>query len=260
MQNRKDQNRITLVVIAKNEETNIVDCLSSWAELGPAFVVVDAFSDDSTAKLAAQMNAKVVKRKFDNFSKQKNFGISLATTDWIFVLDADERLSPELRAILTTIKLSDSQSAYAVPRINYFLGKRVRFCGWSPDFVTRLFNKRECFFNNNLVHESIIGQKTTIKLKTPLIHFSYRTHDDIDRKIEQYGRLGAKNMQRKHKSCPSIARVYAASLWTIISTLTLKCGVFDGITGLRVALMNGKTTFKKYSLYRQFVKRGVRSA
>tara|TARA_E500000178_G_C17002155_1_gene746266 strand:+ start:182 stop:943 length:762 start_codon:yes stop_codon:yes gene_type:complete len=249
-------NQISLVLITKNEEANITECLDSWGALGP-IIVIDDFSDDRTVNLAKQMDATVITRKFDNFSAQKNFGLSCATTDWIFVLDADERLSPELREALRTMDLNDSQTAYAVPRMNYFLGKRVKFCGWNPDFVTRLLNKKKCFFNGNLVHESITGQEKTIELKSPLVHFSYRTHDDIDRKIEQYGRLGAKNMQRKHKSCPSIARVYAASLWTIISTLTLKCGVFDGMTGLRVALMNAKTTFKKYSSYRKLFKRDI---
>jgi len=248
--------QISLVLITKNEESNITECLDSWGGLGP-ILVIDDFSNDRTVSLAQQMDATVITRKFDNFSAQKSFGISNAATDWVFVLDADERLSPELREALRTMDLNDPQTAYAVPRMNYFLGKRVKYCGWNPDFVTRLFNRQRCFFNGNLVHESITGQEKTIKLKSPLVHFSYRTHDDVNRKIKHYSELGAQNMQHNKKSCPSIAHVYAASLWTIIKTLVVKCGVFDGTTGLRIALMNAKTTFKKYSLYRKLFKRDI---
>lgn len=249
-------NQISLVLITKNEESNITECLQSWGGLGPV-IIVDDFSDDLTVNLAQQLAATVIKRKFDNFSAQKNFGISHAATDWIFVLDADERLSPELREALRTMDLNDSQTAYAVPRMNYFLGKRVKYCGWNPDFVTRLFNRQRCFFNDNLVHESITGQEKTIQLKTPLIHFSYRTHDDVNRKIKHYSELGAQNMQHNKKSCPSIARVYAASLWAIIKTLIIKRGIFDGKTGHKIALMNAKTTLRKYSLYRKLFKRDI---
>ena len=239
---------LSLVVITKNEEHNIGCCLKSWENLGP-IIVVDDYSSDKTIEIARQYRAIVVQRKFDNFSAQKQFAVSNAPTNWVLVIDADERISPQLKASLLDVDFTNLTTAYTIRRENYFLGKRIRFSGWNPDLVTRLFNKNICQFNGDLVHESITGFETLSPIRGNLIHFSYVIPKDVEMKIEKYSHLGAENLAKRNKKYPSEIRVFGSSLWAFLRTFLFRLGIFDGASGWQVALMNAKTTFRKYKKY-----------
>lgn len=240
--------KLSLAVITKNEVHNIGDCLASWANLGPV-IVVDDFSADGTALIANKYGAKVIQRKFDNFSAQKQYAVSQTCTDWVLVVDADERISDELRSSLTQLKLDSPTTAYSVHRDNYYLGNRVRFSGWNPDLVTRIFNKKACQFSGDLVHESVVGYNRVIQLHGPLLHFSYINREDVEKKIEKYSDLGAQNLAKKQKKRPSNGRILASSAWAFLRTLILQKGIFDGSIGWEIACMNSKTTFLKYKKF-----------
>lgn len=162
---------LSVVILTKNEEKNIQSCLESckWAD---EVVVVDSGSIDRTIEIAKKMGASVYSQKWLGYGKQKNFAVSKATHDWVFSLDADERISEELKEeILTTLE-NPTKTAYRVPRKNIILGKFLKHGGNYPDYQTRLFNRKQAKFDDAPVHEHVITKGSIGTLKNPLIHIN----------------------------------------------------------------------------------------
>src|SRR5262245_2377057 len=162
------------VIITKNEEANIQECLGSvaWAD---ERIVVDAESRDRTADLANAAGARVIVRPWPGFGPQKNYGMDLAAGEWILVVDADERVPKELHAeILTRITAwkPGDPVAYEIPRKNYFYGAWVRHAGVYPDYQIRLFRKGCARYNDVPVHENLIVKGPIGKLSTSLEHLT----------------------------------------------------------------------------------------
>jgi glycosyltransferase involved in cell wall biosynthesis len=241
---------ISVAIITLNEAKNIQACIESAVGLGPV-IVVDAESSDQTAEIARQCGATVFQRSWTNFSEQKQSAVETCDTDWVLVLDADERLVPSLLAEISHLDLSDPGVAYAIPRTTFFLGRAIKYCGWRPDYVIRLFNKSRVRFNNRPVHESVIGYQSLEYLTESIHHFSYPTRADVIRKIDQYSRLGAEQIahnQRAHWFSP-----FTHASWSFFRTYVLKAGFLDGYPGFEIARMNAQTTFRKYLIARQMM-------
>ena len=239
--------RLSVVLITKNEALNIRDCLESvrWAD---EIIVVDSGSSDGTLEIAREFTPHVhVYADWPGFGPQKNRALDHATGEWIFSIDADERVTPELRAELETAMQSGRADGFILPRLSQFCGTFIHHCGWYPDYVLRLFRRDKGRFSESLVHESVILLGNTAKLKQPLLHYSYRDQADVTRKIEQYSTAAAKQMHEKGKPAgPFDAPVRAA--WAFIRTYCLRLGILDGAAGWRIAAMNATTTYRKYRL------------
>lgn len=235
---------ISIAMIVLNEEQNIGDCIKSCQNLG-MLTIVDGGSEDNTVERITSMGHRVIYRKWTNFCEQKQHAVDLCATDWVLFLDADERLTPALISEIKNLSLDDQTVAYAIPRKTYFLGKEIHFCGWRPDYVTRLFNRTHVRFNDRPVHESVVGFSKTLKLTNPLLHFSYRNENDITRKIMQYSELGAQRLIKTRKSI-NAAEPFLRGAWVLVKTLTLKLGILDLKSGLQIAMMNYTTTKLKY--------------
>src|SRR5436309_3944964 len=168
---------IAVVVITLNEERNIAACLES-AQWVDEIVVVDAQSQDRTVEIARRFTSKVFVRAWPGFGPQWNFGLDQATTDWVFVLAADERIPLALREEILTV-LADGPPAdvagYEVPRRNFFYGQWIRGCGCYPDYSLRLFRRSAGRYNDVLLHENLILEGRTARLTSPLDHFSIPT-------------------------------------------------------------------------------------
>ncbi len=188
--------RLSVTVIAWNEEARLRDCLESvsWAD---EIIVIDAESTDKTAQLAREFTDKVWVRPWPGFPVQKNFALEQATGDWILSLDADERVSPELRERVRRILMVDGPAdGYSVPRKNLFWGAWVRHGGLYPDYQLRLFRHGAGRFVESAVHESVAVQGHVEALAEPLLHHSYRGLEDFVARSNRYSTLAAVELTR----------------------------------------------------------------
>ena len=236
---------LTVAIITKNEILNIEECLKSvaWAD---EIVIVDSGSTDGTTDVAKRLGAKVVHTTdWPGFGPQKNRALKAASCDLILSIDADERVTPALRQALEQAIATNDDAAYETPRLTHFLGKPVRHCGWYPDFGTRLFKRGSAHFSDDLVHERLIVDHPRKRLLPDLLHYSYRTQQDVDKKIVLYGRAGAKQLAARNKRVSSTVR-WVKTIWAWIRTYVIRMGILDGSTGLQIARMNALTTYNKY--------------
>jgi glycosyltransferase involved in cell wall biosynthesis len=230
---------ITVVIIAQDAEINIERCIKSCRNLGEV-LLIDSGSSDNTVEIARRLGAKVIFQPWLGFGPQKQFGIAKANTDWFLSLDSDEYLSETLLEEIQSLPLDDTSKAYKINRRSFFLGREVRFCGWNPDWVTRLGNRKHCNFTNDLVHEKLTGHASEATLPGLLYHNSYTSKADITKKIELYGRLGQRSKTFKKNRI-------AVAAWSFFRTYIIRLGIFDGFTGFQIALMNARTSYIKYT-------------
>lgn len=236
---------LSVILITKNEAANIRACLESvaWAD---EIIVVDSASTDDTARMAKEMGAQVhVLPDWPGFGPQKNRALNYASKDWVFSIDADERVTPELRAEIEQAMHTGKAEGYYCPRLSQFCGQFIHHSGWYPDYVLRLFKRGNGRFSDSLVHESVLLTGSTAKLKAPLLHYSYLTAADVERKVEHYSRAAAQQMFQSGKRS-SWAGAVLSSGWAFVRTYVIRLGVLDGNAGWNIARMNARTTYLKY--------------
>ena len=240
--------KLSVIIITKNEAENIRACLESvkWAD---EIIVVDSGSSDATVEICRELGAKVHVHDWPGFGMQKNRALSYATNEWVFSLDADERVTPELQAMLIKAMEDGSRDGFYIPRLSQFCGKFIRHSGWYPDYVLRLFRRTRSRFSDDMVHERVILEGTAGRLSSPLLHYSYLNEADVHRKTEQYARAGAMQMLKNGKTA-TIADAPLRAGWAFIRTYFLRLGILDGIAGFNVAMMNARTTYQKYQQLR----------
>jgi len=176
---------LSAIVLAQNEERNIVDCLRtlSWAD---EVLVLDSGSEDATVALAQKMGARVETRPFDNFPRQRNAALELARGEWAFFVDADERATEELAGEVREAIAQEEADGFWVPRRNYIFGRLIRYAGWYPDYQLRLFRRHKGWYDESReVHELVVLDGPQGHLENPLIHYNY---EDIGQFIERQNR------------------------------------------------------------------------
>lgn len=239
---------ITALVIAKNEAHNIAACLESvrWAS---ERIVVDAQSTDRTVELAELAGARVFVRPWPGYGPQKNFGIEQARSEWIVIVDADERvpdaLTHEIQAVLAA-EVPPDVAAFEVPRRNFFYGRWVQRGGMYPDYQIRLIRRSACRYDDTRLHERLIFKGRVLRLANPMDHHTMPTVGHHARKIVVYSTLGAAE-KLKRQSRITAAQIAGHHLGTIAKTYLLRGGWRDGVHGLVVALFAGMFTFLKYA-------------
>lgn len=236
---------LSVILITKNEEANIRDCLRSvsWAD---EIVVVDSGSTDDTVKLCEEAGARVyVHADWPGFGPQKNRALGYASKDWVFSIDADERVTPELHAELVQAMNEERVQGFYLPRLSQFCGRFIRHSGWYPDHVLRLFKRGAGKFSDSLVHESVLLSGRSARLKNPLLHYSYLTTGDVERKVEHYSAAAAQQMFQSGKRSNWLEAVLRAG-WAFVRTYVLRLGMLDGNAGFNIARMNARTTYLKY--------------
>ena len=228
---------LSVVIITKNEESNIEDAVKS-AQFADEVLVLDSNSEDKTCQIARQLGAKVEIHDWTGFGPQKNLGIRLARNDWVFVLDADERITHDLKSEINTVLENPSSNGYFVARLNRFFGKNIKSCGLFPDFSLRLFDRTKGKFNNVQVHESVkvIGQ--TSKLKHYMIHLAYDNVDEFIHKQKMYSKLSKKKK--------SLFKALFSPCWVFIKLYIIRLGFTDGWHGFVISKVYAKYTFWKY--------------
>lgn len=228
----------------------MVACLAS-VRFADQIVVVDSGSTDNTVAIAQAAGAQVLQTQdWPGFGMQKNRALDLATGDWVLSIDADERVTDELAAQIQAAMLSQQTAAFHLPRLTQFCGKWIHHCGWTPDYVLRLFKRGSARFSDDLVHERLIqSQGTSEKLKAPILHYSYPTPSQYWRKLDQYSQAWAQQRYTEGKNV-SMFRAAVSGLTAFIRSYFFRLGFLDGAMGFAVCTMQAQAAFGKYfSLY-----------
>ena len=239
---------VACVVITKNEETNIQDCLKSvqWAD---ELIVVVAESGDRTVELARASGAKISVRPWPGFGLQKNYGIAQASSDWILILDADERVTEALHEeVGTCIERwrPGAPVAYRIPRRNFFYGAWVRGGGVYPDYQVRLFRRGLAQYNDVAVHENLLVEGAIGTLAGHLDHYTERRIQDHFKKFGLYTTMAAQEKAKKVRLVRWVDLVFRP-LVVLGKTYVLKQGFRDGVRGLIVCVFASMYTFVKYA-------------
>jgi len=236
---------LTAIIPTFNEEENISEIIDNLS-FADEILVIDSFSTDKTVAIAKEKSVRIIKRKFDDFSSQKNFAISQAENDWIFILDADERITPALRdEIFSKLQNKSNYSGYWIPRINFFKNEEVKFSGWQNDKVLRLFNKNSCSYNGKLVHEEVECQGKVSRLSNAIIHYTYSSFDDYKKKIDAYSTLKAKELHQKGVY-PNPFHCFIKPAYRFVYHYFITFGIFDGKAGYTIAKLNSYGMRQRY--------------
>jgi len=235
---------ITCVIIAKNAEETISETLQSLQDFNEVILYLNN-SDDETQKIAdAFENVKVIQGEFLGFGPTKNRACEYAHNDWIFSLDSDEVLLPDLLQELYKLKLSDSNTVFKIKRDNYFLGKKVHYSGWGKDYLVRLFNKTTHSFNDNMVHEFVAlnAEAKVIQLENSFKHNAVLNLNEFLFKIASYSDLASDNK----RTC-SFFLVFLKAKWAFLRTYFFQLGFLDGWRGFFIAFTNAYSKFFRYT-------------
>jgi glycosyltransferase involved in cell wall biosynthesis len=236
--------KITTIILTKNEELNITDCLErlKWCD---EVIVLDSFSSDHTVEIARQFGVHVVQLPFQNFADQRNAAIDIAESDWIFFVDADERVTDDLAQEVKLATLDQDCVGWWIPRKNNYFGKWLNYGGFFPDYQFRLLKKDKCRFDpQQKVHEKPILDGRTGYLQNALIHYCYQNLSDLKKAKERYaGLLAEIHYERGLK--PSYHMV-AAPFLTFFQQCFILQGYKDGKVGLLISLVWAYYAFDEY--------------
>lgn len=257
---------LSAIVLTRNEERHIVECLSS-VSFADELLVVDSGSADGTVAIAQKIGARVITRPFTDFASQRNFAMAEAKGDWVFFIDADERVTPELAEEITRItrgnprgvisgprnftpgvESDDGPYVYAIPRHNFFFGRRLRFGDAREDAPVRLFPKAGVTWAQP-VHEMIVTEFPARTLRSPLLHYSTRDLDHYKQKIHDYIPLELETLRAKGVR-RSLLKAIVLPPAKFIQLYLLRLGILDGLAGFQYAILSAYFyTFQKYWLY-----------
>lgn len=244
---------LSVIIITLNEAHDIEACLASVHGLADEIIVVDAGSTDATVPICERFGARVVTTDWPGFGPQKNRALALATRPWVLSLDADERVTPQLRKSIEAVLAGRGPSGctgYAMSRRSQFCGRWVNHSGWSPDWVVRLFRREAVRFSDDAVHERPIVEGPTGRLDGQLLHYSYRSGEEVADKTLAYARAGARMLRARARRISALAPL-AHGGFAFVRTFMLRAGFLDGLTGLGIARMNARATFLKYHYARR---------
>ena len=237
---------LSVILITKNEEANLKDCLES-VSFANEIIVVDSQSSDKTQEIAQSFGAKLeITSDWPGFGPQKNRALNLATQEWVLSIDADERVTPELKEeLLAVISSKDAANCYAIPRSSWYCGRFMKHSGWYPDYVDRLFKRGTAKFSDHLVHERLLPDGQVAKLKNHFLHYSFRDFSQVLKKVDAYSTASAEQAYLKGKRS-SVGKAIGHGLWAFFRTYFLRRGFLDGSQGLALAISNAEGTYYRY--------------
>jgi glycosyltransferase involved in cell wall biosynthesis len=235
--------KLSVIVITKNEAAHIAQCLESvkWAD---EIIVLDSESSDETVSICHQFTPHVFETDWQGFGIQKQRALNKATGDWVLSIDADEIISPELRAEIEQAILQDCD-AFLLPRLSSYCGKFIKHGGWYPDYILRLFRREFGHFTDDVIHERVIVEGKIGKLTSPILHESYSDLSEVLEKVNSYSSLNAQKLfERDVKS--SLSKAILRALWKFIQTYFVKAAFLDGKHGLMLAISSAESVYYKY--------------
>jgi glycosyltransferase involved in cell wall biosynthesis len=242
--------KLSVTIITLDEADHVAAAIDSaaWSD---EVIVVDCGSSDTTVAIARAKGVRVEHRDWSGWIDQKNYAASLASHDWIFSLDADERITPalaqEVRALLAT---EPPYRGYRVPRVTFHLGRWLRTTDFYPDFQTRLYDRRSARWRGKYVHESVGVDGPVGQLRQELQHYSYRDlRDHLDR-INAYTTLAARQMHESGRRATIVDLVVHPPA-AFLRNYVLRRGFLDGGVGLTLSAVNAYSVFLKFAKLRE---------
>ncbi|MBE0622753.1 MAG: glycosyltransferase family 2 protein [Burkholderiales bacterium] len=236
---------LSVVIIAKNAAAQLGACLES-ASFADEILVVDSGSSDGTAELAAERGARVVQKEWLGFGAQKQFAVEAARNDWVLCLDADERVSADLRASILAELAAPAVSAYAMPRCNRFMGRWLRHGEGYPDWSLRLFDRRRARWSNDPVHEKVLTDTPVVRLKGDLLHDSAESLAGYLDKQNRYTSMQAEVLFKAGKRA-GVAQLLLSPALRFLKFYFLRLGFLDGTAGLVHIVIGCCNSFHKYA-------------
>lgn len=241
---------ISLIIIAHNEEKNLVRCLNSAAPWVSEIIGVINDCTDKTREILESYGAKVYEHEWQGFTKQKEYALKNVTQPWVLSLDADEEISPNLAHSIQEFVSLDSQKyngAYWA-RKTWFLGRWIKHGDWHPDHVTRLFRKEKGYFSGGRVHEKIVINGAIKKLKGNLLHYSFDNINHMSNKFLSYANAFLKDKLEKGQFEFSTTRTILRSFWRFFRCYFIRMGFLDGYAGFYIAINQSFHAFFRYTL------------
>jgi glycosyltransferase involved in cell wall biosynthesis len=238
--------KLSVTVITKDEAANIAAALESvaWAD---EIVVVDAESRDDTTAIARRYTDRVVVRPWPGYVDQKNFAATQASNDWIFSLDADERVTPALaEEIRATLAHESNAAGFKVPRVTFHLGRWIRTTDWYPDRQLRLYDRRRARWTGRLVHESVTADGPVENLREELQHYAYRDLSHHLQTMDRYTTLAARQMREDGRQA-TVTDLLVHPPAAFLRNYLLKGGIRDGVPGLVISLLNATYVALKFA-------------
>ena len=244
---------LSVVIIARNAAAQLPDCLRSVA-FADEVLVVDSGSDDDTVATAERAGARVIYKEWLGFGPQKQFAVGQARHDWVLCLDADERVSPELKSAITQTLAAPRYRAFDMPRRNRFMGRWLKHGEGYPDYNLRLFHRAHARWSDDAVHEHVIAATPVGRLRGDLLHESEVDIATYLDKQNRYTSLQAHKMFAAGKRA-TIFNLVSNPLLRFVRMYLFRLGMLDGVPGLIHIGIGCFNTFIKYSKLRELQRR-----
>jgi len=235
---------LAVVIVAKNEAARIGECIAS-AAFADEVLVLDSGSTDRTAEIAEAAGARVVVTDWPGYGPQVARGFSLAKSDWVLSLDADERIPPALQAEIVAAISRAEFDGYRLPRWSEFCGRVMHHGGWRPDRTLRLGRREKAGFTSDFLHAHMTVQGRVGDLEHSLVHHSYPDVHDVLEKLDRYSSGSARDMHSRGRTA-GLATAVAHGVFAFLRTYLLKLGFLDGGHGLMLAIYNAEYAYYKY--------------
>lgn len=240
--------RISATIIVRNEEVNIAEVCEtvSWAD---EIVVVDSDSTDRTVEIAKNYTDKVFNLEFKGYKDKHEFADAQTTGDWIFWIDADERVTDELKIAIANLRdKGDSELAdgYQISRKTFFMNRWIRHCGWSPDYQMRLYRKDKSYWDGVAPHQTARVDGRVKILDGELLHYTKRDLSEYHRVLDSYATLAAEHLVAEGKTLGAFG-IFTNSVAAFIRTYVFKQGFRDGVPGLMISMFTAYGVFLKYA-------------
>ena len=242
---------LTVVILTKNEEENIMDVIKNAAQLTKKILIVDSGSTDKTVEFAKAAGAQVIYREWDNdFAAQRNFALKNIVTEWVLYLDADERLTESLIAEIKKVVNESKKALYKFERRTSAFGKDFKYGVLSPDYVKRMFPVKDAKWQGK-VHETVVTELPVIKLKGYIKHYTYKDFEQYISKMNAYSSIWAENSNKK---AGFIKDIVFRPVFAFIKMYVIQLGFLEGWLGFVLAANYSLYTLNKYAKLK--VKRG----
>ena len=239
---------LSVTLITRDAAGQLADCLASVA-FADEIVVVDSGSTDDTVDLARRHGARVLRHEWLGFGPQKQFAVEAASNDWVLCVDADERVSPELRGQIVAELKAPRGFVYAIPRRNRFLGRWLRHGEGYPDWSVRLFHRSHARWGSEPVHEKVVSRSPVLELSGDLLHDSAETLEKYLDKQNRYTSLQAEAMHAEGRRATALQLTISPVL-RFFKYYVLRLGFLDGVPGLVHIAIGCMNSFNKYAKLR----------
>ncbi len=243
--------KLSVAIITLDEEDRLPKCLESLS-FADEIVVVDSGSQDNTVPIAESFGCRVLFQPWQGYAIQKQYAVDQCRNDLVLILDSDERVPEETSRIIEEIRVRNhgAYGGYSFFRKNFFHEKWIRRCGWWPNRVLRLVDRRQGRFSDDLVHEKWICDGPVKALDAIIEHYSFRNYADLISKMQSYSTLAAEQMFRKGRRSGWWSPI-SHGVWTFLRTYFIEMGILEGFDGFVISLTNAGGSFLKYAKLRE---------